>query len=86
MIGALGAPAAASDPAECARATAPASTFKIPHALIALQTGMITPATVVEWDGTKYWSAPWQRSHTVDSAIKWSVLPFFQRTASNWVQ
>ncbi len=81
VIGALGAPPIGSDPAECARATAPASTFKIPHALIALQTGVITPASAVEWDGTKYWSAAWQRSHTVESAIKWSVLPFFQRTA-----
>ncbi len=81
VIGALGAPPIGSDPAECARATAPASTFKIPHALIALQTGVITPATAVEWDGTKYWSAAWQRSHTVESAIRWSVLPFFQRTA-----
>ena len=81
VIGALGGPPAVSDPTECARPTAPASTFKIPHALIALQTGVITPATVVEWDGTTYWSALWQRSHSVDSAIKWSVLPFFQRTA-----
>jgi beta-lactamase class D len=81
VIGALGAPPTSSDAAECARPTAPASTFKIPHALIALQTGVVTSATIVEWDGATGGSDLWQRSHTVDSAIRWSVLPFFQRTA-----
>jgi beta-lactamase class D len=81
VIGVLGAPPTSSDAAECARPTAPASTFKIPHALIALQTGVVTPATVFEWDGTTEAFDRWQRSHTVESAIRWSVLPFFQRAA-----
>src|SRR5262249_60530692 len=67
---------------ECGHRTAPASTFKIPHALIALQTGVITPSTVFTWDGTKYDFASWQRDHTLDSAIKLSVFPFFQHTAA----
>lgn len=66
---------------ECRLRTAPASTFKIPHALIALQAGVITPQTVFTWDGTPRDFATWQRDHTLDSAMKWSVLPFFQRTA-----
>ena len=70
-----------SDAAECAHPTAPASTFKIPHALIALQTGVITATTVFEWDGSPRANESWQRAHTLDSAIKWSVLPFFQNTA-----
>src|SRR5262245_60185321 len=70
-----------SDAKECALASAPASTFKIPHALIALQTGVIAADTEVPWDGTKYDSPLWQRPHTVTSAIQWSALPFFQRTA-----
>lgn len=70
-----------SDAAECARATAPASTFKIPHALVALQQGVITTATSLPWDGTAYEVAVWRRAHTVDSAIRWSALPFFQQTA-----
>jgi beta-lactamase class D len=66
---------------ECGRRTLPASTFKVPHALIALQTGVVTPATVMKWDGTRQNFLVWERDHTVDSAIKWSVLWFFQRAA-----
>lgn len=82
IIDALSGPAPwISDAAECARATAPASTFKIPHALIALQAGVITATTSLPWDGTAYDAAPWRRAHTVDSALRWSALPFFQQTA-----
>ena len=42
---------------------------------------MVTPATEFAWDGTEYSSTLWRRAHTLDSAIKWSALPFFQRTA-----
>jgi beta-lactamase class D len=70
------------DGSECARPTAPASTFKIPHALIALQTGVIDAKTTIKWDGSKYDFQTWQRDHTLDSAMKSSVYPFFQRTAT----
>lgn len=70
------------DGSECARPTAPASTFKIPHALIALQTGVIDANTTIKWDGSKYDFQTWQRDHTLDSAMKSSVYPFFQRTAT----
>jgi beta-lactamase class D len=66
---------------ECAAATAPASTFKIPHALIALETGVVTPATIVKWDGTPRDFETWRRDHNLDSSIRWSVYPFFQHTA-----
>jgi len=37
---------------------------------------------VQQWDGTKYTNrASWQQAHTLESAIKNSVLWFFQRTA-----
>ena len=81
VIGRLGEPAAISDASECGRPTAPASTFKIPHALIALDTAVITADSDVPWDGTPYSSTWWQRAHDLESAIRWSVLPFFQRTA-----
>jgi beta-lactamase class D len=68
---------------ECSRRTLPASTFKIPHALIGLQTGVITAKTVMKWDGQKKDFPAWQRDHTVDSAIKSSVVWFFQRMASS---
>jgi len=70
------------DGSECARPTAPASTFKIPYALIALQTGVIDANTTIKWDGNQYDFGTWQKDHTLDSAMKSSVYPFFQRTAT----
>ena len=81
ILGTPGAPDRVSDPKECSVATAPASTFKVPHALIALQAGVVTPETVVKYDGTARDFETWRRDHTIDSAIKWSVYPFFQHTA-----
>jgi beta-lactamase class D len=72
-----------SDAAECALKTAPASTFKVPHALIALETGVVTdPLALVAWDGTKQASPLWEQAHSLDSAMKWSALWFYQRTAA----
>lgn len=71
-----------SDGKPCAARLSPASTFKIPHALIALQTGVIGQETVQPWDGTRYPNRPsWEAPHTLESAIRNSVLWFFQRTA-----
>src|SRR5690606_34078487 len=68
---------------ECSHATAPASTFKIPHALIALQTGVISDAfATLAWDGTDYPNALWKQDHSLNSAIRWSALWFFQHTAA----
>src|SRR5207245_5841292 len=66
---------------ECDRRTLPASTFKIPHALIALDTGVVTDQTVLKWDGRKQDFPAWERDHTLDSAIKSSVVWFFQEVA-----
>ena len=68
--------------AGCATRLSPASTYKIPHALIGLETGAVTPATVERWDGTRYPNQPkWNQDHTVLSAMRPSVLWFFQRMA-----
>ena len=75
-------PPTLSDETECRHPAAPASTFKIPHALLALETGVITPETVVRWDGSRRNFPRWQRDHNLDSAMKASVLPFFQHTAT----
>jgi beta-lactamase class D len=62
--------------------TAPASTFKVPHALVALETGVVTdPHALVPWDGTKQAFPAWETPHSLDSAMKASVLWFYQRTA-----
>ena len=67
---------------ECATRLSPASTFKIPHALVALETGVVTADTLEKWDGTKYARQPkWMRDHTVISALRPSVLWFYQRIA-----
>lgn len=69
-------------PDECDVATAPNSTFKIPHALVALQLGVVTdPDAAVKWDGSPYWNPAWQRDHSLRSAIRESVVWYFQRTA-----
>ena len=68
--------------AECATRLSPASTYKIPHALIGLETGAITETTVEKWDGVKHPEQPkWNLDHAVFSAMKPSVLWFFQRMA-----
>jgi beta-lactamase class D len=71
-----------SDPVECAVKTAPASTFKIPHSLIALDTGVVSsPLEVVTWDGTKQPFPAWERDLSLDAAVKVSAVWFFRRTA-----
>jgi beta-lactamase class D len=68
--------------AECATRLSPASTYKIPHALIGLETGVITEDTVYKWDGVEHPNQPkWNRDHTVLTAMKPSVVWFFQRMA-----
>ena len=66
---------------ECDRRTLPASTFKVPHALIALDIGVVTDKTVMKWDGRKRDFPAWDRDHTLESAIRSSVVWFFQRAA-----
>jgi beta-lactamase class D len=71
-----------SDPEACATRLCPASTFKIAHALVALETGVISADTVERWDGVRHPRQPlWDRDHTVLSAMKPSVVWFFQRIA-----
>ncbi|WNG50754.1 class D beta-lactamase [Archangium minus] len=71
-----------NDPERCAKRLPPASTFKIPHALIALETGVVTdPAATRKWDGKKRSVADWNRDHSLESAITASAVWFFQGTA-----
>lgn len=60
----------------------PASTFKIPNALIALERGVIAGAdTMLKWDGEKRWSDAWNRDHTLASSLRDSVVWYFQELA-----
>jgi beta-lactamase class D len=67
---------------ECDRRTAPASTFKIPHALIAVQTRVVDPNVALKWDGTDQPFETWKRDHTLASSLQWSVYWYYQRTAA----
>jgi beta-lactamase class D len=68
----------------------PMSTFKIPNSLIALETGVISNIDQpCQWDTAQYppqawWPAQWNAKHTMRSAIKYSVVPFY-RTIANQV-
>jgi beta-lactamase class D len=54
----------------------------MPHALIGLETGVITETTVEKWDGVRRPNQPkWNQDHTVLSAMRPSVLWFFQAMA-----
>ncbi len=60
----------------------PASTFKIPHALIALESGVLRdPQQRLAWDGVKRPFAAWNQDHNLASAMAASVVPVFQRFA-----
>ena len=66
----------------CAERFSPKSTFKIPNSLIALETGVAPDENfVIKWDGTKRWNADWNRDHNMISALKYSVVPYYQEIA-----
>ncbi len=75
------------DEKRCRERFTPASTFKIPNALIGLETGAVKDAdSLIAWDKVKYpeqdWTdAPfvyWKRDHTLASAMKHSVVWYFR--------
>jgi beta-lactamase class D len=60
----------------------PCSTFKIPNSLIGLETGVIPDASfVIPWDGKKRQVEAWNRDHDLRSAIRNSVVPYYQELA-----
>ncbi len=66
----------------CERPLPPASTFKVPHALIALETQARRDGDDPEaWNGIAEARAEASRDQTLTSAIRYSVLWYFQKTA-----
>lgn len=60
----------------------PNSTFKVPHALIGLQTGVLQDAnTTFPWDGTEYPIPVWNQDQTLTQAIQNSTIWYFQKVA-----
>lgn len=56
----------------------PASTFKIPNALIALEEGVVKDTSqLIRWDGTQWPVKSWNKNQTLKTAIKNSVVWVF---------
>jgi beta-lactamase class D len=71
------------NPERCAERLSPCSTFKIPHSLIGLETGVIPDQHHVrERDGTQYPVEVWNQDHTMASAVQNSVVWYFQAVAT----
>jgi len=73
----------ASDKDRSGQAFLPASTFKIPNSLIALETGVVgdPDKDVFKWDGVRRSIEAWNQDHTLRSAIAASVVPVYQEIA-----
>ena len=73
----------ASDKDRSGQPQLPASTFKIPNSIIALETGVVEDPDkdVFKWDGVTRSIEPWNRDHTLRSAIAASVVPVYQEIA-----
>ncbi len=83
------------NPARAETRFAPASTFKIPNMLIALETGVASgPDFLIPWDGKRpdqgppgegqtkqFWARSWSQDHTLSTAIRDGVLWYFQEIA-----
>jgi beta-lactamase class D len=66
-------------PDQCREAMSPCSTFKIPNALIGLQTGVVSgPDDLKRWDGKQRGREVSNRDHTLASAINKSIVWYFQ--------
>lgn len=60
----------------------PASTFKIPHTIIALETGVIeSDSTLFEWKGEQRAYELWEQDLTLKDAFRFSCVPCYQETA-----
>ena len=73
----------ASDKDRSGEAKLPASTFKIPNSVIALETGVVgdPDKDVFKWDGVTRSIEAWNRDHTMRSAIAASAVPVYQEIA-----
>jgi beta-lactamase class D len=73
----------ASDKDRSGEAMLPASTYKVPNSLIALETGVVEDPDkdIFKWDGVKRSIEAWNRDHTLRSAIAASAVPVYQEIA-----
>jgi beta-lactamase class D len=75
------------NPARARTRFLPASTYKIPNTLIALETGVASgPDFPLAWDSTvaphqAWWPAVWTQDHTLRTALPNSVVWYYQELA-----
>jgi beta-lactamase class D len=66
----------------CNEGHLPASTFKIPNSIIALETGVVeNDSTLFKWNGEKRRSPAWERDLIFRDAFRVSCVPCYQETA-----
>lgn len=65
----------------CRQGFLPASTYKIPNSLFALEAGIITPADTIYWNGEESWNKDWNRNHLLNTAFSSSCVPCYQQLA-----
>lgn len=73
----------ASDKARSGEGRLPASTFKVPNSLIALETGVVVDPDkdIFKWDGVTRSIEPWNKDHTLRTAMAASAVPVYQEIA-----
>lgn len=76
-----------SDEPRCATRLRPASTFKIPNALIGAEVGLLDgPDAILTYDAKAYpkedyWPEDWDRDQPLREAMRISAVPLFRRLA-----
>lgn len=71
-----------SDVERCQRAFIPASTFKIPNSMIALETGVVDgPDTIMRWDHQQYSVDAWNQDLKFRDAFRVSCVPCYRAIA-----
>jgi len=66
----------------CRAGFLPASTFKIPNSLFALELGVARgPEHLYKWDGVDRGIAAWNQDHTLLTALQVSAVWYYQRIA-----
>ncbi|NTV83271.1 MAG: class D beta-lactamase [Bacteroidales bacterium] len=66
----------------CETGHLPASTFKIPNSIIALETGVMeSDSTVIKWDGEKRRRGEWEKDLLFREAFHVSCVPCYQEIA-----
>jgi len=71
-----------SDVALCQEAVIPASTFKIPHSMIALEAGIVEgPDSVLAWDHQTYSNDEWNQDLKFRDAFRSSCVPCYRAIA-----